>query len=178
MKKFVSLVVAAAFMVAPVALLTKEHPKKEHPSKAGSSSKKEHPEHPKKKRKKKTGGHVSNKAQKLQFSKAVQAHIKKMAKKVKSGTFEVKDKKLGKTWNLGLKLVHEDRIAILGGNTFFACADFTVKNSKDILDLDFYAKKDGKNFTITEVLVHKVNGKPRYTYNAKNERVPVGGKKK
>ena len=54
-------------------------------------------------------------------------------------------------------------------------ADFKTveKGAKDKLDLDFYATKGPDGWKIDKTVIHKVNGKPRYTYNDKNEMVPV-----
>jgi hypothetical protein len=90
--------------------------------------------------------------------------------------FVIHDDKLNKDWDLKLIRVHKDRIVSLGGNKFFACSDFksVKKGGKDRLDLDFFATKnpDG-TWKVEKVLIHKVNGKPRYTWNDKNEMVPA-----
>ncbi|NNN07059.1 MAG: hypothetical protein HKL90_14280 [Elusimicrobia bacterium] len=105
-----------------------------------------------------------------EYVAAVRAYVKTKA------PFTVHDDKLGKDWTLKLVRVHQDRIMQLGDNQFFACSDFKSarKGGKDALDLDFFASKnpDGA-WKIDKVLIHKVNGKPRYTWNAKNEMVPV-----
>jgi hypothetical protein len=144
-----------------------EHPK-EHPA-AKPAAKKEHPaghEHP-------AGSEGWNKQMRKEFNEAVEAHVKKQA--AAEGAFKVKDEKLGKVWALKLVGVHKKRIVGLGGNSFFACADFksVEKGSKDKLDLDFYATKGQEGWVIDRTVIHKVNGKPRYTYNEKNEMVPV-----
>ena len=56
----------------------------------------------------------------------------------------------------------------------FACADFKEVGGKNKLDLDFYANKssDGK-MTMEKVLIHKVNGKRRFTYDKENNMIPV-----
>lgn len=88
--------------------------------------------------------------------------------------FVAHDDKLNKEWKLKLLRVHTDRIVSLGNNRFFACSDFKSVNSKDKLDLDFVATRspDG-TWKMEKVLIHKVNGRPRYTWNEKNEMVPL-----
>jgi len=177
MTKTFAFVVAAVFAVP---LMAGEHPK-EHPTGAEhpapkAAAKAEHPkgmEHPK--GKEHPAGHehpVGSKAWTKQMSKeytkAVEDHVAKSPE-----GFKVKDDKLGKEWTLKLIGVHKKRVAHLGGMGFFACADFASTNTKDKLDLDFYASKAGDSWAIDQVLVHKVNGQARYTYNEKNERVPL-----
>ena len=105
------------------------------------------------------------------YSKTVNDYVKTESKK--SGSFVVHDDVLKKDWNLKMVRVHTDRIVELGNNEFFACADLKDAGAKTPLDLDFYVKKDGDSWVMQKVLVHKVAGKPRYTYNDKNEMVPV-----
>lgn len=141
-----------------------EHPR-EHPK---ESSGKEHPGE-----KHEAGSKAWEKQMHKEFVKAVKAHVKE--RKAAEGSFRIEDEKLGKVWKLKLLRVHKKRVVGLGGKSFFACADFksVEKGSKDKLDLDFYATKGPDGWKIDKVLIHKVNGKPRYTYNDKNERVPV-----
>ena len=158
-----------------------EHPK-EHPTAQQDKKGHEHPKgHEDPKAHEHPTGHehpVGSKAWTKQmsgeFTKAVEQHVAE--KSADLGAFKVSDEKLGKDWALKLVGVHKKRVAHLGDGRFFACADFkpVAKGSKDKVDLDFYAtKKDDGGWTIDKVLIHKVNGKPRYTYNEKNEIVPV-----
>ena len=142
----------------------------------------EHPEHPmgpaktstekKDAPKPEMGSKEWLKQMRKEYTAAVE---KKVADAAAAGGFQVKDEKLAKDWTLKLSRVHKDRIIGLGGSSFFACADFksAEKGSKDKVDLDFYATKNGDSWTIDKVLVHKVNGVERYKYNEKNEMVPV-----
>lgn len=151
-----------------------EHPK-EHPTTAPAqqqtakpSAKEEHPaghEHP-------VGSKAWNKQMRKEFNKAVEDHVRRQSA---GGAFTVKDDKLDKEWALKLVGVHKKRIVQLVGNSFFACADFKTvkKGAKDKLDLDFYATKGPDGWQIDKTVIHKVNGKPRYTYNEKNEMVPT-----
>ena len=151
-----------------------EHPK-EHPTAAPPkqqtakpSAKEEHPaghEHP-------VGSKAWNKQMRKEFNEVVENHVKKQSV---DGAFKVTDEKLGKAWPLKLVGVHKKRIVQLEGNSFFACADFKTveKGAKDKLDLDFYATKGPDGWKIDKTVIHKMNGKPRYTYNDKNEMVPV-----
>lgn len=134
----------------------------------------EHPEHPKG-HEHPVGSKAWTKQMSKEFTKAVEDHVAQKSA-AEGGAFKIHDDKLGKDWSLKLISVHKKRVAHLGDQRFFACADFksVEKGSKDKVDLDFYAtKKADGSWTIDKVLIHKVNGEPRYTYNEKNEIVPV-----
>lgn len=116
---------------------------------------------------------VSPEILKQRFSKAVEDHVAKESRE-QGGAFVVADDKLGKLWRLKLVRIHKDRIVQLAPNKFFACADFQEPAGEGTkLDLDFFVTKMDKGWNVDQVLIHKVSGKPRYTYNDKNERVPV-----
>ena len=154
-------------VIAAVSLRAAEHPK-EHPTS----------EHPKEHPKEKGQEHPSTKATdketiKKEFSATVKAHIDKQSQ-ANNGAFVVNDNVLKKNWALKLVRIHEDKIVSLADAKFFACADFMETGAGTTkLDLDFYVSKVGGNWVVDKVLVHKVNDKPRYTYNDKNEMVPV-----
>lgn len=162
MKRLI-IAVLAVVLAAPATAVAGEHPS-EHP--------KEKHERPKKKAKKK-GKWVSHKKTMKAFVKAVEGYVK--MKVADEGSFNVYDDKLDKTWELKLVRIHKKRIARLGENKFFACADFktAAKGKKTKIDLDFFVTRNDGEFDVDEVLVHKVGGKARYTYNSKNQRVPV-----
>lgn len=106
------------------------------------------------------------------YAETVGGHVKAESKK--AGGFLVHDDVLKKDWKLKMLKIHTDRIVELGQDRFFACADLQqLAGKKTKLDLDFYVKKEGDRWVMEKVLVHKVAGKLRYTYNDKNEIVPV-----
>lgn len=159
-----------------------EHPK-EHPTTSGgkvehstaSAKKGEHPkEHPT------TEEKAKQKDIKEKFSAAIEEYVENESQKA-DGFFVVHDDKLDKDWNLKLIRIHKKNIAQLAEDRFFACADFKgkQKGSSRIfstkLDLDFYVRKVGDGWDVEEVLIHKVKGKPRFTYDKNNNRVPVKG---
>lgn len=152
--------------------LSGEHP--EHPTPAKSESKehpkgesKEHPkEHPKKV--------AQNKAFQNDFEKVVKDYVVSEAQKT-GGVYTIHDDVANKDWKLELVKVHKNKICMLQeGRQCFACADFKEVGGKNKIDLDFYANKaeDGV-ITMEKVLIHKVNGKPRFTYDKNNNMVPV-----
>jgi len=170
-KLIISAVAGLLLAAAPAA--AQEHPEhpttqaKEHPKAQG----KEHPEHPKAKT---MAGEVGSEKWKKQISKEFDGFVCDHTKKPNGEWFMIHDDKLNKDWKLKMVRVHKKKIVYLGDNRFFACADLKSIDSKDKLDLDFYAKKlpDG-SWQMEKAVIHKVNGKPRYTYNEKNEMVPV-----
>lgn len=152
---------------------TKEQPtetKKEHPA----ETKKEHPaqtkkEHPKEHPEKTTQQNFQN-----NYEKVVKNYLS--AESLKSGgVYTIQDDVAGKSWKLKLERVHKSRICMLQeGKTCFACADFNEVGGKNKFDLDFYANKSADGtMTIEKVLIHKMNGKPRFTYDKDNNMVPV-----
>lgn len=169
MKRLI-IAVLAAVLAAPAIAVAGEHPS-EHPTSSRSRKKKRH-ERPKKKAQKK-GKWVSHKKTMRAFVKSVQGYVK--MKVADEGSFNVYDDKLDKTWELKLVRIHKKRIARLGEDKFFACADFktVARGKKTKIDLDFFVTRNDGDFNVDEVLVHKVGGKARYTYNSKNQRVPV-----
>ena len=175
MKHLLTAAVAFALLV-PVSARAGEHP--EHPTKKGGH------EHPAKKsgKKAKDAQWVSDKKLMGQFSQAVKDFVAEESEE--TGAFEVYDEELDKTWSLKLAKVHEDRIARLSPEEFFACADFVSTDGKKTnVDLDFFADLTEDGWEVTEVLVHKISGKPRYNYRydaKKGEwvRDEVGGEKK
>ncbi len=40
------------------------------------------------------------------------------------------------------------------------------KGSSTVYDLDFWMKRDDRGLHVTQIMVHKVAGKPRYTWHA------------
>lgn len=150
--------------------------KKEHPQSSGKldAASKEHPkekkEHPKEHPKK----GVEEKAFQNQYEKIVKDYLDQEASKT-GGVYTIKDDLDQKEWKLKLIKVHKSKICMLQANKVcFACADFQQVDGKSKLDLDFYADKaeDGA-ISINKVLIHKVNGKPRFTYDSQNNMVPA-----
>ena len=89
--------------------------------------------------------------------------------------FKIHDVRLNRDWFLRLIRVHMKNIINLpeGEDRYFACADLKSTQSKDKLDLDFYAIRNGDGSWVMEkIFIHKVNGKPRFTYDSKNQIVP------
>jgi len=138
-------------------LLAQEHPK-EHPKSA---------EHPK---------GAATGVTKEDLGAAVEAYIKgEMAKG--GGAWEIEDKDEKTTLHLTLDKVHKDKLAMTEKDTYFACADFNNADGHTY-DLDIFMKgRDKEHLAVTEVSVHKKDGKERYTWEKEGKvwkKVPVG----
>ena len=91
------------------------------------------------------------------------------------GFFQVKDE----NHELKMKLVrvHTEYLSNLGPKSHFACVDL-VDESGDVYDVDFFMEGDPGSMTVTQTTVHKLNGKPFYSWKQKKEdktwyRVPL-----
>jgi transglutaminase-like putative cysteine protease len=92
--------------------------------------------------------------------KGIRANIEKRVKEG-DGYFNFQSD----TLNLSLKLVrvHTEYLSILGSNSFFACVDLATENG-DVYDVDFFLKGSPENMEVTRTELHKLNGKPYYTW--------------
>ncbi len=79
-------------------------------------------------------------------------------------------------WNdsveLSLKLVrvHTEYLSLLGSNEFFACVDLATENG-DVYDVDFFLKGTVGSMKVTKTNVHKLNGKPYYTWEQGDDKI-------
>lgn len=90
----------------------------------------------------------------------------------KMGSFTVPDsKEKGKLRTLTLIRVHE-RVGKTG-DYYYSCTDMKDAASGDELDLDFDVADAGTALQVVAVRIHKDNGKPRYTYDANDNLIPL-----
>lgn len=75
------------------------------------------------------------------------------------GGFLIYDEKGNKVLNLKYDHVHQGVEKTKDGE-YFACVDF-VDSNKNTYDIDFYADKEGEEWDISDIVIHKVNGKDR-----------------
>ncbi len=132
-----------------------------------SQGKQEHPtEHP---------NAATKKITKETLAQAIADYVNREAK-LKGGYFLFYDAKEGKTLALKLDKVHKDRLAKLGDDEYFACSDFKATDG-NMYDLDIFMKgKSPDHLEVTQITLHKKNGKPRYTWYEENgvwKRKPV-----
>ena len=97
-------------------------------------------------------------------------------KKVKEGEGYFHMKTEDRELRLELVRVHTEYLANLGPQRHFACVDL-ADVSGDVYDVDFFLEGDPGNMRVTETTLHKLNGKPFYTWKQRKDktwyRVPV-----
>jgi uncharacterized protein involved in copper resistance len=172
MKKYSVIVVVLAFLVSWV--IGQEHPQEEasqkqaeHPTAEQSQ---EHPsetvegqEHPAEQPQEHEMMLSTQVVNKDNLEDAIRRYIAAETAKGE-GSFLFVDDKTGETLKLVIKKVHDERLAALGDNTFFACADFKTPDGK-VYDLDIFMKgKTVNDLAPMEVTVHKEEGVERYTW--------------
>lgn len=120
----------------------------------------EHPEHPK------SAPKTESTVTKEEMAKAIEDYVQKDSQ-LKGGFFLIFDPKAKKTLELSLDKVHQDRLSMVSDNLYFACSDFKATNGKSY-DLDFFMKATNSRLQVTQISIHKENGKPRYQWQQKN----------
>ncbi|WP_209330141.1 transglutaminase-like domain-containing protein [Lunatimonas salinarum] len=82
------------------------------------------------------------------------------------GVFPVKDE----NHDLRMKLVrvHTEYLSNLGPDSHFACVDL-VDEHGDVYDVDFFMEGKPGEMTVTSTTVHKLNGKPFYSWKQNKE---------
>lgn len=84
------------------------------------------------------------------------------------------------TQNLQLQLVrvHTEYLSVLDTNEFFACVDLATSDG-DVYDVDFFLRGTAENMSVTRSDLHKLNGKPYYSWKQKEDgswtQVPTEG---
>ena len=94
--------------------------------------------------------------------------------KKSDGYFHVKDEQ--RELRMKLVRVHTEYLSNLGPKRHFACVDL-ADVSGDVYDVDFFLEGDPGAMKVTETSVHKLNGKPFYSWKQRKDktwhRVPV-----
>jgi hypothetical protein len=102
-----------------------------------------------------------------ELADAIETYVKKESG-LKGGYFLVFDQHAKSPLVLTLDKVHRARLAKIGKNVYFACADFATPRGK-LYDLDIFMKgKNKESLVVTEISVHKEDGKERYTWFEKD----------
>ena len=70
---------------------------------------------------------------------------------------------------LQLVRVHTEYLSNLGPGRHFACVDL-ADVSGDVYDVDFFLEGDPGNMSVTENTLHKLNGKPFYTWKQRKDK--------
>ncbi len=107
----------------------------------------------------------------------IEAGIKaNIAIKVEEGGGYFNMKSDGKELRLQLVRVHTEYLSNLGPRRHFACVDL-ADVSGDVYDVDFFLDGDPGRMSVTETTLHKLNGKPFYTWKQRKDktwyRMPV-----
>jgi len=107
----------------------------------------------------------------------IEAGIKaNIAKKVEEGDGYFNMTADGKDLRLQLVRVHTEYLSNLGPQRHFACVDL-ADISGDVYDVDFFLEGDPGSMAVTETTLHKLNGKPFYTWKQRKDktwyRMPV-----
>jgi hypothetical protein len=148
----ITLATAVALFLAPaLPVRAAEHP--EHPKKAES---KEHPE---------KGKGEQKRVRTADISAGIKKNIEAETKKASDGKFHVKHE--GNDLALDLIRVHDDRLSDLGGGKYFACVDMKATDGKTY-DIDFFLTGEPGKMKVTETTVHKIDGKPLYSWKEEN----------
>ncbi len=73
--------------------------------------------------------------------------------------------------NLSLRLVrvHTEYLSVLDSNSFFACVDL-ADTKGDVYDVDFFLSGTPENMQVIETTVHKLNGRPFYTWQQNTDK--------
>ena len=118
----------------------------------------EHPEHP-------SEHPTQRKAPKLTIADLVESIEGYIQNDISlKGGFFIYDANNKEILDLTLTKIHKKRLSNIGGDTYFACADFKASNGK-IYDLDiFMTGKVQNNLDVTEINIHKDNGEARYLW--------------
>ena len=86
---------------------------------------------------------------------------------LKGGQFCVYDTQAKTPLAMKLDKVHNDKLAKVSDGVYFACTDFKATNGK-MYDVDFFMKSSEHGLMISEIMIHKEDGKPRYGWVEKD----------
>ena len=100
---------------------------------------------------------------------AIRDHIAQVEKA--KGAYTIRDTATGQTRTLTLVRVHE-RVGKTG-SLYYSCTDMRDVDNGELLDLDFDVDASGGALQVVDERIHKVEGKPRYTYDDKDNRIPL-----
>jgi hypothetical protein len=154
-KCLIAMITGIFFMAVVSSTIAREHPTVEHPK---EHPKKEVKEHPKEEAKVAVTKEI--------LAQAITDFVARDSE-VHGGYFLIYDKEAKKPLVLTLVKVHEDRLSPVGKDTYFACADFKTPEGA-LYDLDIIMHQRDAFMEVTEITVHKEEGKPRYDWVEKD----------
>jgi transglutaminase-like putative cysteine protease len=100
-----------------------------------------------------------------QIEEGIKAFIADQTEK-NDGFFPVKDE--NHDMKMKLVRVHTEYLSNLGPKSHFACVDL-VDESGDVYDVDFFMEGEPGGMDVTSTTVHKLNGKPFYSWKQNKE---------
>ena len=104
-----------------------------------------------------------------EFSRVVTKYIQAHSR----GDFAIDDGVTGRRFRLKLAHIHVNSIRRLSAEETVGCVAFeTVAPPKEAVDLDFILSNEDWDWAVKKVLIHKVNGRLRYEFDASNRIVP------
>ena len=115
-------------------------------------------------------GSREDKPGKKNIHKAMKAYIDTKAA-AHEGYLVIDDPDTGTTRRLSMVNIHE-RVGKTG-DYYYSCADFKDVDSGEMLDLDMDVQDNNGSLRVVDIRIHKVNGEPRYTYDADDNRIPL-----
>jgi len=92
-------------------------------------------------------------------------------KESKNGAFKIYDKDARKMRELELVRIH--RRVGKTGDSYYSCCDVKDRKTGEMLDIDVDVKNSRRGLSVSDVRIHKVSGKPRYTYDSNDNRIPL-----
>ncbi len=122
----------------------------------------EHPEHPEKQEQAEQPEHPMATPTVEEVATFLEGHLAETTK-ASDGLMTVHDEKAGIDRELRLDKIHRERLAKTAEATYFVCADFK-DTAGTVFDLDFWVKQGDDGLQVAETMIHKEEGKPRYTW--------------
>ncbi len=130
-----------------------EHPEKEAEQAEHPEKEAEHPEHPE---------HHGSPPSIEEVATFLESHVAEVTAGT-DGRMSIRDEKTGQALELQLDKIHRERLAQTDEHTYFVCADFKSRDG-EVFDLDFWVHQIAHGLQVTETMIHKQSGNPRYTW--------------
>jgi hypothetical protein len=96
------------------------------------------------------------------LAEAITSYVSSESKE-RGGAFPVPAPDGGAPLQLTLHTVHRERVSRLADGRYFACADFKGRNG-NTYDVDIFMRAESKGLVPADIIVHKVNGTPRFNW--------------
>lgn len=77
--------------------------------------------------------------------------------------FVFHDAEEDRDWRLTLSNVRQESLTAYGGSSRYACVEFRERDSGRSLDLDFYVEEKDGRCSVSQIVLHRIDGKSRVT---------------